>query len=539
MTIINKLFSKKFADSGSPAYPVLKNDEAHERGPGAGRQGDRGRQGRSREGRAGLGRRRTRTRSTPGSSSSRLRSLVAAIALSAVAAPAAVAAPPSLRLGEQTLHRCADGARWWCGKLARPLDPARPQGRRIGVSFRWLPPRRPGAGHPALVAVEGGPGYPSTGSRVEYTGIYGPLLRERGLLLDGPARHRRQRADQVQRCRTTRASARGCRSRRWSPAARGRSRGATASPDLFATAYATARPGRADPGAAARAGRPVRRLVRDLLRAVVHRAPPGPAALGPARLLLSRARARPVVRVVGDGGAHALDAVCARDPSCPAGSAVGAPRRAARAAARRAADRDACAPPTAAAGACGSTIQALVDLVQDAGSEALVYRELDPAVRAALAGDAAPLARMVDESRRFVHGGGGDPAYYSNGLYWAVACADYPQLFSMRFTAPSGAPSCGARIASPPPGAFDPFTAREWVTVDNYTQPYMGCLDWPRPRRVEPAVPATPTAAARVDPAADRRRRPRLAHAAPRRARVRADAGRRTCGSWSCPTRRT
>ena len=25
MTIINKLFSKKFAESGSPAYPVLKN----------------------------------------------------------------------------------------------------------------------------------------------------------------------------------------------------------------------------------------------------------------------------------------------------------------------------------------------------------------------------------------------------------------------------------------------------------------------------------------------------------------------------------
>ena len=35
VTIINKLFSKKFADSGSPAYDVLKQDEAHQRGPGA------------------------------------------------------------------------------------------------------------------------------------------------------------------------------------------------------------------------------------------------------------------------------------------------------------------------------------------------------------------------------------------------------------------------------------------------------------------------------------------------------------------------
>ncbi len=37
------------------------------------------------------------------------------------------------------------------------------------------------------------------------------------------------------------------------------------------------------------------------------------------------------------------------------------------------------------------------------------------------------------------------------------------------------------------------------MTVDNYTQPYAGCLDWPRPRRVEPAVPPAAPAAG-VDP---------------------------------------
>ena len=138
---------------------------------------------------------------------------------------------------------------------------------------------------------------------------------------------------------------------------------------------------------------------------------------------------------------YALDAVCARDPSCPGGSAVdrlGALLERLRA-----------GPLTGTVRAADGgrrrvrvTIRAIVDLVQDAGSEALVYRELDPAVRAALAGDPAPLARMVDESQRFVHSGGGDPAYYSNGLYWAVACADYPQLFSMQLhPPPSGAPS--------------------------------------------------------------------------------------------------
>ena len=34
-----------------------------------------------------------------------------------------------------------------------------------------------------IVAVEGGPGYPSTGTRVEYRGIFGPLVRQRGMLL--------------------------------------------------------------------------------------------------------------------------------------------------------------------------------------------------------------------------------------------------------------------------------------------------------------------------------------------------------------------
>jgi pimeloyl-ACP methyl ester carboxylesterase len=78
-----------------------------------------------------------------------------------------------------TLRSCG-GA--WCGSLSRALDPARPTGRRIDIFFRWFAPvRRAG---PPLVAVEGGPGYPSTGSTWEYRRIYGrSLLRSRGLLL--------------------------------------------------------------------------------------------------------------------------------------------------------------------------------------------------------------------------------------------------------------------------------------------------------------------------------------------------------------------
>jgi glycine betaine/proline transport system substrate-binding protein len=55
VTVIQKLFSKEFAESGSPAYDVLR-DGADQRRPGGGRKGDRRRQEDPEKGRQGLGR---------------------------------------------------------------------------------------------------------------------------------------------------------------------------------------------------------------------------------------------------------------------------------------------------------------------------------------------------------------------------------------------------------------------------------------------------------------------------------------------------
>ena len=207
------------------------------------------------------------TRSVPGEPRHRgaLRFGLVAAAIALLAAPAAASAAPAL-------HPCADGQRWRCGTLSRPLDPARPGGRKIGIAFRWLPPRHAGAHHPALVAVEGGPGYPSTGSRVEYTGIYGPLLRDARAAAGGQPRDGRLGADRLPEASEVlrRDLGRGGSRASW-PAARARSSAATARPDLFATAYAAR-----DLAAVIRAlrlgrGRPVRRLLRHILRAVVHR----------------------------------------------------------------------------------------------------------------------------------------------------------------------------------------------------------------------------------------------------------------------------
>ena len=48
----------------------------------------------------------------------------------------------------------------------------------------------------------------------------------------------------------------------------------------------------------------------------------------------------------------------------------------------------------------------------------------------ALAGDATPLLRLIVQSDGF-SGGYSPPGYFSDGMYFAVGCPDYPQLFPL------------------------------------------------------------------------------------------------------------
>lgn len=407
-----------------------------------------------------------------------------AVGLLLVGAPSAAAAP--------ALHSCPDGGRWKCGKLTRALDPARPHGRKIGIAFRWLPPKAGGAGKPAIVAVEGGPGYPSTGSRVEYTGTFRPLLRSRGLLL---VDQRGTGGSALIDCSLQRDNGVSSGTGRFPRVVAGCARQISrryGSPDFFATAYATGdvaaviralRLGKVDLYGDSYGTYFVQSFIsryQRLLHSVVL------DSSYPVRDL------DPWYVSSGTVARSAMDAICARDAGCAAAAPGSATARLGALLDRLRSDGPIAGRVPGFKRPVRFGQRALVDLVQDAGSESLVYRELDPAVRAALAGDEQPLLRMVAENRAYLHGGGGDPADYSNGLYWAVACADYPELFSMSAPPAERRRQLEAALASPPPGAFEPFTAREWVTVDNYTQPYAGCLDWPRPRHVKPALPATP-----------------------------------------------
>ncbi len=62
-----------------------------------------------------------------------------------------------------------------------PLDYSSPASPRIHIGFRWLPATRQSRG--TILAVEGGPGYASTGSEPEYLAMIGGLASTRNLLL--------------------------------------------------------------------------------------------------------------------------------------------------------------------------------------------------------------------------------------------------------------------------------------------------------------------------------------------------------------------
>jgi pimeloyl-ACP methyl ester carboxylesterase len=419
----------------------------------------------------------------------RAAALLAPLAACAVLASSAHAAG-GLRVGSLTLHRCGAGVHGWCGSLPRPLDPTRPRGPTIRIGFHWLPANHPGR-HPALVAVEGGPGYPSTGSLFEYHGMYGPLLRDHDLLLvdnRGTGSSALIDCPEVQQFlgRTSglvfprRVAACARRLERRYPGVH--------AADLFGTAYAAD-----DLAAVLRALRLGRvDLYGDsygtwLVQSFIARHPTTvhSVTLDSAYQVVGLdpwyASSGPVAR-------NALDAVCSRDPAC-SGSAsarlaqlLAQLRRAPLTGRTRDAD--------GSRASATVTVRTIVDLVQDAASDPVIYRELDPSVAAALAGDPVPLLRLAQQSGTYDHGTS-TPDYFSDGLYFAVSCFDYPQLFSMRSSAAERRTQLASSIAAPPAGdPFAPFTSGEWLQMSAYDEPYMACLDWPRPAHTAPPVPA-------------------------------------------------
>ncbi len=422
---------------------------------------------------------------------------------SAAAGPAA----GTTSVGSLAVHRCDLGvapAAAWCGSTRLPLDWADPSGPRITVGFGWVPASGRSVG--TVLAMEGGPGYPSTGSAPDFLAMLGPLHADHDLLLvDARGTGRSTPMDcaplQAYGGSTAtdrfRALVRACADQldhTWK-----RSDGTwVQAHDLFTTA-STAR----DVAAVVTAMRLGRvDLYGDsygswfaqvfmarypgLLRSVTVDSTYEVRDLDP-WYLTSVATAR-----------TAFDTACARSLACPA-EAPGSvwARLSALAVHLRAHPASGWTTGTDAAPLHVTVdVRALVDMVNDAGYDYAQYRTLDAAGRALLDhGDPAPLMRQYAQDLGWdLSDYTGTPAtYYSDGVYYAVACTDYPQLFSMTATPAQRRVQLAAAEAALPAGTFAPFTPAEWVQVDQYTEAYTACLDWPAPVHHDPPLPS-PTA---------------------------------------------
>jgi pimeloyl-ACP methyl ester carboxylesterase len=409
------------------------------------------------------------------------------------------AAPVRLRVGRLTLSRCARKPLTYCGTIAVPLDYSSAVSPDIHIGFRWLPATKVRHGKHTVLAVEGGPGFATTGTEPEYRAMLGTLIHTHNLLLvnlrgtgnstllDCPGLENFGRVQHQYGAAFNRAVA-ACGwqlNHTWHYRDGG---GWVHASDLFNTAYSA---------------RDVSRVVRDL---EVGRVDLYGDSYGSWFAQVFASRYPGLLRSVTlDSTYQVLDlkpwytttVVTARrafDQACTRSLACRAATRGQGTAWHRVAELDARLEREPVSGETVSesgnrtritvTAETLVNLVNNAGFDPTVYQDLDAAGRALLEhNDKAPLLRLAALSVGF-----DDTNYplpeFSDGLYFAVGCTDYVQLFSRRATPAVRARQYREAKAEEPQHVFAPFTITQWTDMDEYTEAYSACLDWPTPTRL-------------------------------------------------------
>lgn len=416
-----------------------------------------------------------------------------------------VAAPASLRLGHLTLRRCAASPLTYCGGLTVPLDYSSAASPGIHIGFRWLPATAAPRARDTVLAVEGGPGFATTGTESAYVAMMGSLVRTRNLLLvnlrgtgnstpvncpglehfgrvqhqSGPAFSR-----QVAAC-----------GRQLNHTWRYRHGGWVHASDLFSTAYSA---------------RDTSRVLRalGLGRVDLYGDSYGSwfaqvfAARYPAQLRSVTLDSTyqvldldPWYTTTVITARHAFEQACSRSVACAAATrGPGAWARIAALAGRLARSPVTGETVSTAGGRTRFTVtvETLVNLVNNAGFDPVVYQDLDAAARALLSRhDAAPLLRLAALSVGYDDTNDTLPEF-SDGLYFAVACTDYVQLFSRSAPPAVRARQYRAALGQQSPRVFAPFSVAQWTQMDQYTEAYSGCLDWPSPTRLVPPITRSP-----------------------------------------------
>ena len=391
-------------------------------------------------------------------------------------------APKTLHIGSLDLQRCTK-APAYCGDLHRPLDPSGELSTTIDIHFEFYPhhnSHQPSLG--TLVASEGGPGYSTTESRDTYLGLYGPLLSQRDLLLMD---NRGTGGSQPIDCPTLQREAyplpeavQSCGAQ-LGPAAYLYGSGLAADDlaaildalairkiDLYGDSYGTF-------STEAFAGRHpdrLRSLVLDGAFPVI-----GFSAWYP--------ETAPAFR-------HAFNAVCERSVTCrnlpgDSMSRIGRLLESLRKSPLHGTARDG----DGQVRSVTADPSTLAYLLATAAYGPLIFRELDAAARAYLepsAGppDAAPLLRLIAEDWASSASGGPDIhlSSYSVGLFTAVSCTDYPQLYDMTAPQDTRARQLEAAIRSElvqHPDVYAPFTIAEFRAMPLDTSVLDLCLPWP------------------------------------------------------------
>jgi pimeloyl-ACP methyl ester carboxylesterase len=440
--------------------------------------------------------------------------MLAAALTCAFAAARASAAPPTLRVGTQTLTLCGSGPLAYCGTLSVPLDYATPSGPRIRVAYSFYPATAPPGGRAAgtIVPVEGGPGYPSIGSvsypsdgsSGGYSAMYGPLLQSRNMLavdnrgtgestpLDCPALQDFSGATDSEAFQQAAAGCAAALNHRWRYA----DGSWVHASDLF-----TSTPAAEDLAAVIEAlGLGKVDLYGDsygsffaqvfashfprLLRSVILDSTYETIGLDP--WYRSTIASMPAD----------FDAACSRSPACAQAAPGPSWERIVALAQRLQASPVAGVVPGPNGRLQSVSMNAvgLVNLLNDAAGDPHVYRELDASARALLdADDAAPLLRLYAQRLAEDELYFGVPVQeYSVELYLAVSCLDYPQLFQMSASPSARAEQLAAAQAALAPLTFSPFSIQEWLEQDQNTEAYTACLDWPSPTVAQPPISASP-----------------------------------------------
>lgn len=388
---------------------------------------------------------------------------------------------PEKKVGSITLTACDEvvgpGIRAWCGSLPRPWDPQDVKLGFFDLVFALVLPATGTLSQPAVVGIEGGPGYGAVGSGQAYADMLGPLLKNRALLV-------------VDQRGTGGSSPVDCTVEK-SVAACAKSLGDRF--DLFGTelvaqdlsALITALDlGKVDvygdsygtfvaqvfashhPGL-------VRSLVLDGAYPVT-----GETAWYPTQ---------------GPAMRNAFEIVCARTNGCGANN-TGTIELLDRLLERMRKQVISVMAPGAdnKMQRVRLSPQNLNDVVFGGTYGPTTYRELNAALGAALDGDPLPLGRLVAESKVKILS---EPiSVYSPGLNIAVSCQDYPQLFDMAERPVVRKTQFGAAVVAQiqsDPDLYGPFRIREYLTSNFGTQSL--CLTWPVATRNPWQIPGPPT----------------------------------------------